>query len=281
MKYLWSEDSTSGYDFWNLVNNFYFHNEFKVEKSYGNSDIIGKFEYFNANDKEKITNNMHYVILDTVPDNARVLAKLEKMESIIQEYPNNIKMVNIICFEYLILAAEITFSFIPIKEKKLYQIFKNILDNTVDFSINHSSLNKNSLTYIQSLPKQSTENIYKNSAFQLLCYPGWSINTNLGYCWYKDYCEDIIVSREVQLDKITNSEKFKNATSEIKEKMRANIKKNLTECLISNSLMKGTEKLEQLLSCNIFRSVLDQLKIPTSSDEFETAHENARKVNVF
>ena len=63
MKYLWSEDSTSGYDFWNLVNNFYFHNEFKVEKSYGNSDIIGKFEYFNANDKEKITNIGSVILL--------------------------------------------------------------------------------------------------------------------------------------------------------------------------------------------------------------------------
>lgn len=59
---IWTEDSTTGYVYWKLINKYYFDNQFKVVACRGNRDLLFKLEKFNDND-------LVIIILDSMIDN--------------------------------------------------------------------------------------------------------------------------------------------------------------------------------------------------------------------
>ena len=85
MKYLWTEDTGAGLHFWQLVNELFFNGELKVEST--------------EDDK-------YYIAFDYVVDNQDIRNKYRFLKSVASKSDKHIVILDIICFEYLILYCD-------------------------------------------------------------------------------------------------------------------------------------------------------------------------------
>ena len=101
MKYLWTEDTGAGLHFWKLVNQLFFDNEFTVESKGSNQGLLDAVLDLNIKEDDK-----YYIAFDYVVDNQDIRNKYRMLKSITNKSEGKIVILDMICFEYLILAFD-------------------------------------------------------------------------------------------------------------------------------------------------------------------------------
>lgn len=184
MKYLWTEDTGAGLHFWQLVNQLFFNNELVVESKGSNQGILDAISETNVKD------DIYYIAFDYVTDNQDIRNKYRVLRSIASKSDNHIVILDMICFEYLILSFEklIEWTGTGKKDKVLYR--EEILKVMENHRINLSKIkDAATLTYLSTFKRFSTERVMKSLVGELTENEKWSVrNTRMGECWYKDCC---------------------------------------------------------------------------------------------
>ena len=101
MKYLWTEDTGAGLHFWKLVNQLFFDDGLVVESKGSNQGILDALS-----DLELENDDRYYIAFDYVVDNQDIRNKYRMLKTIEEKSEGKIIILDMICFEYLILALE-------------------------------------------------------------------------------------------------------------------------------------------------------------------------------
>ena len=101
MRYLWTEDAGAGLHFWKLVNQLFFDNELAVESKGSNQGLLDAVLDLNIKGDDK-----YYSAFDYVVDNQDIRNKYRMLKSITDKSEGKIVILDMICFEYLILAFD-------------------------------------------------------------------------------------------------------------------------------------------------------------------------------
>lgn len=101
MRYLWTEDTGAGFHFWKLVNQLFFGNELVVESKGSNQGLLDAVIDLSIKDDDE-----YYVAFDYVVDNQDIRNKYRMLKSITDKSEGKIVILDMICFEYLILAFD-------------------------------------------------------------------------------------------------------------------------------------------------------------------------------
>ena len=101
MKYLWTEDTGAGLHFWELVNQLFFDDAFVIESKGSNQGLLDALSDIDMKEDDK-----YYIAFDYVVDNQDIRNKYRILKSIADKAEGKIIILNMICFEYLILAFD-------------------------------------------------------------------------------------------------------------------------------------------------------------------------------
>ena len=185
MKYLWTEDTGAGLHFWKLVNQLFFDNELAVESKRSDQGLLDAV--LDLNIKE---DNKYYIAFDYVVDNQDIHNKYRMLKSITNKSEGNIVILDMICFEYLILAFDKLVTWTGTGKADKIKIRDDILSAIEDHRINLSKIDdEKTLQYLAGFKRYSTERVMKSLVGELTENEKWSVKGSLmGECWYKDCC---------------------------------------------------------------------------------------------
>lgn len=185
MKYLWTEDTGAGLHFWELVNRLIFDGTLKVESKFSNQGILDALDDLNLNDEDK-----YYIAFDYVVDNQDIRNKYRLLKSISDVSDGKVIILDMICFEYLILAFDKLVQWTGSGKTDKIRMREDILVAVENHRINLSKIdNEKTLQYLSGFKRFSTERVMKSLTGELTENEKWSIKGNLmGECWYKDCC---------------------------------------------------------------------------------------------
>lgn len=112
------------------------------------------------------------------------------LKSIADQSNGQIVILDMICFEYLILAFEKLISWTGTGKKDKIKIREDILSAMENHRINLAEIrDEKTLKYLSGFKRFSTERVMKSLAGELTENEKWSIRGNLmGECWYQDCC---------------------------------------------------------------------------------------------
>ena len=185
MKYLWTEDTGAGLHFWKLVNQLYFDDALVVETKESNQGILDALAAFDAKEKDE-----YYIAFDYVPDNQDIRNKYRVLKSIAEKSEGKIIILDMICFEYLILAFDKLVVWTGTGKTDKVKIREKILSVIENHRINLSKIDdEKTLQYLAGFKRFSTERVMKSLVGELTENEKWSVRGQLmGECWYKDCC---------------------------------------------------------------------------------------------
>lgn len=185
MKYLWTEDTGAGLHFWKLVNQLFFEDEFVVESKGSNQGLLDAVLDLDIKDDDK-----YFIAFDYVVDNQDIRNKYRMLKSIIDKSEGKIMLLDMICFEYLILAFETLVEWTGIGKTDKIKIREEVLAVVENHRINLSKINdEKALQYIAGFKRYSTERVMKSLVGEFTQNEKWSVKGELmGECWYRDCC---------------------------------------------------------------------------------------------
>ena len=185
MKYLWTEDTGAGLHFWQLINQLFFDNELAIESKESNQGILDALS-----DLEIKADDKYYIVFDYVVDNQDIRNKYRMLKSIAEKSEGKIIILDMICFEYLILAFDKLVPWTGTGKADKIKIREDILSAIEDHRINLSKIDdEKTLQYLAGFKRYSTERVMKSLIGELTENEKWSVKGSLmGECWYKDCC---------------------------------------------------------------------------------------------
>ena len=185
MKYLWTEDTSAGLHFWKLINQIFFDNELAIESKENNQGILDALS-----DLEIKADDKYYIAFDYVVDNQDIRNKYRMLKSIAEKSEGKIIILDMICFEYLILAFDKLVAWTGTGKADKIKIRDDILSAIEDHRINLSKIDdEKTLQYLAGFKRYSTERVMKSLVSELTENEKWSSKGLLmGECWYKDCC---------------------------------------------------------------------------------------------
>ena len=185
MKYLWTEDTGAGLHFWKLINQIFFDNELAIESKGSNQGILNALS-----DLEIKKGDEYYIAFDYVVDNQDIRNKYRMLKSIAEKSEGKIIILDMICFEYLILAFDKLVAWTGTGKADKIKIRDDILSAIEDHRINLSKIDdEKTLQYLAGFKRYSTERVMKSLVGELTENEKWSVKGSLmGECWYKDCC---------------------------------------------------------------------------------------------
>ena len=185
MRYLWTEDTGAGFHFWKLVNQLFFDNEFVVESKRSNQGLLDAVLDLNIKDDDT-----YYIAFDYVVDNQDIRNKYRVLKSIEEKSEGKMIILDMICFEYLILAFEKLVMWTGSGKTDKIKIREEVLAAVENHTINLSKINdEKTLQYIAGFKRYSTERVMKSLTGEFTQNEKWSVKGALmGECWYKDCC---------------------------------------------------------------------------------------------
>ncbi len=185
MNYLWTEDTGAGLHFWNLVNQIFFDDELIVESKKSNQGILDAVSNLELKKEDK-----YYIAFDYIVDNQDIRNKYRLLKLLASKSDGQIVILDMICFEYLILAFEKLVQWTGTGKIDKIQIREEILSAIENHKINLEKIkNEKTLKYLTGFKRYSTERVMKSLAGELTENEKWSIRGNLmGECWYQDCC---------------------------------------------------------------------------------------------
>lgn len=185
MKYLWTEDTGAGLHFWKLVNQLFFHNSLVIESKESNQGILDALSGLEIKEGDE-----YYIAFDYVVDNQDVRNKYRMLKSIAEKSEGKIIILDIICFEYLILAFDKLVPWTGTGKADKIKISKDVLSAIEDHRVNLSKIDdEKTLQYLAGFKRYSTERVMKSLVGELTENEKWSVKgSRMGECWYKDCC---------------------------------------------------------------------------------------------
>ena len=121
MKYLWTEDTGAGLHFWELVNQLFFDDAFVVESKESNQGLLDALS-----DIDMKEDNKYYIAFDYVVDNQDIRNKYRMLKSIADKAEGKIIILDMICFEYLILAFDKLVAWTGTGKTVLYDMLEDL-----------------------------------------------------------------------------------------------------------------------------------------------------------
>ena len=185
MKYLWTEDTGAGLHFWKLVNQLFFDDGLVVESKGSNQGILDALS-----DLELENDDRYYIAFDYVVDNQDIRNKYRMLKIIEEKSEGKIIILDMICFEYLILAFETLVEWTGIGKTDKIKIREEVLAVVENHRINLSKIkDEKALQYIAGFKRYSTERVMKSLVGEFTQNEKWSVKGELkGECWYRDCC---------------------------------------------------------------------------------------------
>ena len=185
MRYLWTEDTGAGLHFWKLVSQLFFNNELVVESKGNNQGVLDAVIDLDIKGDDK-----YYVAFDYVVDNQDIRNKYRVLKSITNKSEGKIVILDMICFEYLILAFDKLVAWTGSGKKEKIKIREEVLAAVENHRIDLSKIDdEKTLQYIAGFKKYSTERVVKSLVGEFTQNEKWSVKgTLMGECWYKDCC---------------------------------------------------------------------------------------------
>lgn len=185
MKYLWTEDKGAGLHFWQWINQLFFDNELAIESKESNQGILDALS-----DLEIKADDKYYIAFDYVVDNQDIRNKYRMLKSIAEKSGGKVIILNMICFEYLILAFDKLVTWTGTGKSDKIKIREDVLSAIEDHRINLSKIDdEKTLQYLASFKRYSTERVMKSLVGEFTQNEKWSVKGPLmGECWYKDCC---------------------------------------------------------------------------------------------
>ena len=167
------------------MNRLFFDGEFIVESKESNQGILDAVYQLEVN-----AGDTYYIAFDHVVDNQDIRNKYRLLKSIADQSNGQIVILDMICFEYLILAFEKLISWTGTGKKDKIKIREDILSAMENHRINLAEIrDEKTLKYLSGFKRFSTERVMKSLAGELTENEKWSIRGNLmGECWYQDCC---------------------------------------------------------------------------------------------
>lgn len=185
MKYLWTEDTGAGLHFWKLVNQLFFDNALVVESKESNQGILYSLTSLNAKEEDE-----YYIAFDYVPDNQDIRNKYRQLKQLVEKSEAKIIILDMICFEYFILAFDKLVSWTGTGKKDKIKMREDILAAIEDHRIDLSKIkNQTTMQYLSGFKRYSTERVMKSLVGEFTQNEKWSVKGLLmGECWCKDCC---------------------------------------------------------------------------------------------
>ena len=185
MKYLWTEDTGAGLHFWKLVNQLFFDNRLLIESKESNQGILDALS-----DLEMKADDKYYIAFDYVVDNQDIRNKYRMMKSIAEKSEGKVIILDMICFEYLILAFDKLVEWTGTGKADKIKIREEVLSAIENHRINLAKIDdEKTLQYLAGFKRYSTERVMKSLVGELTENEKWSVKGSLmGECWYKDCC---------------------------------------------------------------------------------------------
>ena len=185
MRYLWTEDIGAGLHFWKLVNQLFFDNELVVESKWSNQGLLDALIDLETEDGDE-----YFVAFDYVVDNQDIRNKYRMLKSITDKSEGKIVILDMICFEYLILAFDKLVEWTGTGKTDKIKIRDKVLAAVENHRIDLSRIDdKKTLQYIAGFKRYSTERVMKSLVGEFTQNEKWSVKgTLMGECWYKDCC---------------------------------------------------------------------------------------------
>ena len=157
MKCLWSEDTGAGLHFWKLVNQLFFDNRLVIESKESNQGLLDALGELNIKEDDK-----YYIAFDYVVDNQDIRNKYRMLKSIADKAEGKIIILDIICFEYLILAFDKLVAWTGTGKTDKIKIREDVLSAIEDHRINLSKIDdEKTLQYLVGFKRYSTERVMK------------------------------------------------------------------------------------------------------------------------
>ena len=185
MKYLWTEDTGAGLHFWQLINQLFFDNELAIESKESNQGILDALS-----DLEIKADDKYYIAFDYVVDNQDIRNKYRMLKSISEKSGGKVTILDMICFEYLILAFDKLVTWTGTGKTDKIKIREEVLSAIENHRINLSKIDdEKTLQYLVGFKRDSTERVMKSLVGEFTQNEKWSVKGSLmGECWYKDCC---------------------------------------------------------------------------------------------
>ena len=133
---------------------------------------------------------MTSIVFDYVVDNQDIRNKYRMLKSIAEKSEGKIIILDMICFEYLILTFDKLVPWTGTGKADKIKIREDILSAIEDHRINLSKIDdQKTLQYLAGFKRYSTERVMKSLIGELTENEKWSVKGSLmGECWYKDCC---------------------------------------------------------------------------------------------
>ena len=185
MKYLWTEDTGAGLHFWKLVNQLFFDGTLVIESKESNQGLLDALSDLEIKEDDK-----YYIAFDYVVDNQDIRNKYRMLKSIADKAEGKIIILDMICFEYLILAFDKLVEWTGTGKRDKIKIREEVLSAIENHRINLSKIgDEKTLQYLASFKRYSTERVMKSLVGEFTQNEKWSVKGSLmGECWYKDCC---------------------------------------------------------------------------------------------
>lgn len=185
MKYLWTEDQGAGLHFWQLVNQYLYAGELTVVSKGSNQGILDAVRIL-----EPLETDIYYLAFDIVYDNMDVVNKLLELQKLIAMYPQQIFVLDMICFEYIIFAFSKLVEWTGSGHRDVISMRKNILNAVQNHKIDLDVItDEKTKRYLMGFKRFSTERVIKSMTYMLTDGDEWSVKgSKLGKCWYENCC---------------------------------------------------------------------------------------------
>ena len=132
----------------------------------------------------------YFVAFDYVVDNQDIRNKYRMLKSIADKSEGKIVILDIICFEYLILAFDKLVEWTGTGKTDKIKIRDKVLAAVENHRIDLSKIDdEKTLQYIAGFKRYSTERVMKSLVGEFTQNEKWSVKgTLMGECWYKNCC---------------------------------------------------------------------------------------------
>ena len=132
----------------------------------------------------------YYIAYDYVVDNQDIRNKYRMLKSIEEKSEGRLIILDMICFEYLILVFDKLVEWTGTGKADKIQIREEVLEAVENHRVNLSKINdEKTLQYIAGFKRYSTERVMKSLVGEFTQNEKWSVKGSLmGECWYKDCC---------------------------------------------------------------------------------------------
>ena len=184
-RYLWCEDSASGFQFWQAVFRV-IHPDIEVVSKKGNTELVKATK--NIDD-----DNQYFIIIDTATDNQNVIRENKRLYSNIKE-KENVAVIEIHSFEFALLSFKLLEQWVFAEKDDLKEKRKDFLAyRKVFVDLYQSEGTAEALSVLRDIVEKykeyNSEQIAAKLLFEITRNTGFQTDKGeLGKCFVNDCC---------------------------------------------------------------------------------------------